>query len=219
MKRSSYWALGLLTPFTFVAAGCGQHPTPTATGHHLRHHHHRNSGGSVPSSSPSPSPSSTAPSNTASVPVSSPASPASPVLTSAPPAGGVAESNQVAATVNTVQADGTSMVNGQRDNVYLLNVTLHNPTTAMILFQLNDLVVAPSTSGASSSLNDYDMAGITQANSLFPYPIVPTHPNAVVVRVPSGRSVSGNFTVEVPNATSYSVSIAGTKGVVATFSS
>lgn len=135
-----------------------------------------------------------------------------------PPAGGVAGANQVQATVNSVQADGTAHVNGQSYDVYLLNVTLRNPTTAMILFQLNDIVVGPTGSSTAYSLNDFDLTGITEQNSLFPYPIVATHPAAVVVRVPSGASVTGDFTVETSNAPSYSVNIVGTSGAVATFS-
>jgi hypothetical protein len=130
----------------------------------------------------------------------------------------VTSANQVRASVNTVQADGTAQVSGHTDYVYLINVTLRNPTTAMILFPLADLVVGPSSITASSSLNDFDMKGITPSNSLFPYPIVPTHPQAVVVRVASGASVSGDFTVEVPPSSQYDVHIAGTSGAIATFS-
>ncbi|MDA8207171.1 MAG: hypothetical protein M0Z36_13990 [Thermaerobacter sp.] len=220
-RTTRYWALGILAPLTLAAiAGCGSHNAPLASGHHHHKHHHHRGGTAAPSSSPSsaaPS-SSTAPPSSSSVPVESPSTPPSPVLTGGPQAGGVAGPNQVQATVNRVQADGTAQVNGQTDYVYSLNVTLKNPTTAMILFSLNDIVVGPAGSKTSHSLNDYDMQGITQQNSLFPYPIVPTHPGAVVVRVPSGQSVTGDFTAEVPSASSYAVSIVGTSGAIATFS-
>lgn len=217
--RHRYLLWPLLATIAVTAAGCGHHTTPSATPSHSHHHHHRRAGSrGVPSSStPSSSPS-TAPSSSPSAPVQSQSSPTSPVLTSVPPAGGVASANQVQATVNSVKTDGSAQVNGQTDNVYLINVTLKNPTTAMILFQLNDLIVSPQGVLAASSLNDYDMTGITQQNSLFPYPIVPTHPGAVVVRVPSGQSVTGDFTVEVPVASAYQVRLAGTSGAIATFS-
>ncbi len=224
MKSSArYWALALTAPIAVLAAGCGQHSTPQAQTHHHHHHHKKNSGksSSAPPSSSSPSTAPSSPSQpptSGSVPVKSATSPSNPVLTSAPPAGGVAGANQVQATVNSVRADGTATVNGSTDYVYLLNLSLRNPTTAMILFQLNDIVVAPTGSGAQFSLNDYHMQGITQQNSLFPYPIVPIHPDAVVVRVPSGRTTSGSITVEVPPASQYSVHIVGTRGAVATFS-
>ncbi len=201
-------------PLVVIATGCGSHATPTSEGHH----HNARSHTGTPSTSPSVSPSSSAPSTSSPSPVQTHSTPNSPVLTSAPPAGGVAGSNQVKATVDSVQSDGTVQVNGETDNVYLIHTTLRNPTTAMILFQLNDIIVAPKGSTASSSLNDYSMKGITQQNSLFPYPIVPQHPEAVVVRVPSGQSVSGDFTVEVPQASAYGVALANTTGYVATFS-
>ncbi|PSR20844.1 MAG: hypothetical protein C7B45_13220 [Sulfobacillus acidophilus] len=230
-QRSMAWRLlAVSLPMMLIAVGCGQQLTPQALAHHHQKTHHKStvttSSSPSPSASASPSPSvspststtTVAPTSTSSVPVQSPSTPASPVLTSVPPAGGVASANQVQATVNTVQLDGTAAVNSQTDYVYLINVTLRNPTTAMILFPLADLVVTPSTSAASSSLNDFDMTGITPSNSLFPYPIVPTHPQAVVVRVPSGASVSGDFTVEVAPSSQYDVHIAGINGAIATFS-
>lgn len=205
-------------PLVVIASGCGSHVTPTSQGHTHHHKHNAGSHTNTPSASPSAAPSSSPPSTSSTSPVQTQSTPNSPVLTSAPPAGGVAGSNQVKATVDSVQSDGTVQVNGETDNVYLIHTTLRNPTTAMILFQLNDIIVAPKGSHASASLNDYSMKGITQQNSLFPYPIVPQHPNAVVVRVPSGQSVSGDFTVEVPQASAYGVSLANTTGYIATFS-
>lgn len=216
--KPRYWALSFIAPIALLAAGCGHHSTPTT---HTHHHPQATQSGSPSSSSsaPSTSPSSSAaPPTSGSVPVQSPSSQDKPVLTSAPPAGGVAGPNQVRARVNSVEADGTASVNGQTDNVYLLNLTLRNTTPSMILFQLNDIIVAPVGSTAPFSLNDFDMTGLTQKDSLFPYPIVPSHPSAVVVRVPSGQSVSGNITVEVPSASHYAVRIANTSGAIATFS-
>jgi hypothetical protein len=221
-RTARCWALGILAPLTLAAiAGCGSHNTPQASGrrHHQKHHHH--GGTTAPSNSTSstaPSSSTSTPPSSSSVPVQTASTPPSPVLTTGPQAGGVAGPNQVQATVNTVQADGTVQIQGQTDYVYLLNVSLRNPTTAMILFSLNDIVVGPTGSNPAYSLNDYDLRGITQQNSLFPYPIVPAHAGAVVVRVPSGQSVSGSFTVEVPKAASYTVSIVDTSGAIATFS-
>lgn len=220
-RPTRYWTLTIVAPLTLAAlSGCGAHTSPQASGHHYHHHHHRQATNNSPSSSPSSAPpsSSAAPPSSSSVPVQVASKPPSPVLTTGPQAGGVAGPNQVEATVNSVQADGTATVNGLTNYVYLLNVTLRNPTTAMILFQLNDIVVGPTGTKTAYSLNDYDLQGISQKNSLFPYPIVPQHPGAVVVRVPSGQSVTGDFTVDLPSASSYTVSIVGTSGAIATFS-
>ncbi len=203
-----YWTLALIPALGLTLAGCGHHPTTKGSSHHPHHHHQAHS-----STPPSISPSSNSPASN-----ESPSSPPSPVLTTAPPAGGVATANQIQAMVNSVAPKGTVQVNGQPYNVFLINVSLRNPTPAMILFSLNDLIVGPKGNMPQSSLNDYDLTGITPKNSLFPYPIVPAHSGAVVVRVASGTSVSGNFTVEAPPASVYSVSIANGTGTIATFS-
>ncbi|MCY0878795.1 MAG: hypothetical protein OWU84_07640 [Firmicutes bacterium] len=171
-----------------------------------------------PSLSVSPSTSTSVSSSSSSVPVQTPSTPPQPVVTAEPPVGGVTNPNQVQAAVNTVQAEGTVTVNGTPERLYLLNVTLHNPTPAMILFALNDIIVGPGNANPGSSRNDYVLTGVTASNSLFPYPIVPQHAEAVVVRVPSNRSVTGDFTVEVPVASSYSVWISGDNAPIAMFS-
>ncbi|MCY0899285.1 MAG: hypothetical protein OWU33_10205 [Firmicutes bacterium] len=227
-------ALGLMLIICVggAATACGATArTPTALSHPTRHHHHARASRAATTPSPSvastPTPSSTpstppsisvSTSTSRSVPVQTPSAPPAPVITQEPPVGGVTNPNQVEATVNRVNLEGTVRVDGSPDRLYLLNVTLRNPTPAMILFALNDILVGPGSSNPQTSRNDYVLTGVTATNSLFPYPIVPTHAEAVVVRVPSNRAVTGNLTVEVPVAPSYSVWIAGDSAPVATFS-
>lgn len=217
----------LAVPVLMVAiAGCGQqHPAASAPvkTNHKQHHTTSASPSTVPSSSPSPSASSSpsvsvsTSTSVSSLPVQSNANP-QPVLSNVPSAAGVGNPSGIRATVNSVQAEGTVTVNGSSDNLYLLNMTLRNITTSMIQFPLSDLIVAPSTTSATTSRNDYSLDGITKSDSLFPYPIVPDHASAVIVMVPSNQSVSGDFTVEVPSASHYSVRISGDSSAVATFS-
>lgn len=216
MKTKSLSWILVVPALALGVVGCGSHPTPSASKHH--HHAGKSKGSTVPSSGPSASqnPSSTS-TPSGSVPVATVSNPA-PVLTAAPPAGGVAGANQVQASVNSVQAEGNVQVNGQTEHLYLINVTLKNPTTAMILFSLSDLIVGPSQAEPVSSLNDFNLTGVSQQNSLFPYPIVPQHASAVTANVPSGQSVSGSFTVEVPLASHYSIWISEESGAIATFS-
>ena len=218
-RRLLGWIIGAPV-MTLAVAGCGTHAANVSAPHHTAHHH---SGGSAPASSPSVSPSvstsvstSTSTSTAQSVPVSNNPNP-QPVLSTAPSGGGVGNTTGIRASVNKVTAEGTVSVGSATDNLYLVNMTLKNVTTSMIPFALSDVVVAANN--ASSSRNDYSMKGITQQNSLFPYPIVPSHAQAVVVMVQSNQTVSGDFTVEVPQASQYAVRISGSPSPIATFSS
>ena len=220
-RRLLGWIIGAPV-MTLAVAGCGTHAANVSAPHHTAHHH---SGGSAPASSPSVSPSvstsvstSTSTSTAQSVPVSNNPNP-QPVLSTAPSGGGVGNTTGIRASVNKVTAEGTVSVGSATDNLYLVNMTLKNVTTSMIPFALNDVVVAPANSNASSSRNDYSLKGITEQSSLFPYPIVPTHAQAVVVMVQSNQSVTGDFTVEVPQASQYAVRISGSPSPIATFSS
>ncbi len=211
-KTSFLWGSVALAALV-LAAGCGSQPTPAATGHH--HHHHSTQSQQPSSPSTSPSTSSSAPATSSSATPSSTPSAPSPVLTQV---GGVATANQARVTINSVQSEGQVTVNGQADQLYLFNITLKNTTPGMILFPMSDLVIGPAASSASSSRNDYSLQGITQQNSLFPYPIVPEHASAVVREVPSGQSVTGNMTVEVPESQQYAIWISGDPNPIAKFS-
>lgn len=215
MNRISFlWGSAALAALV-LAAGCGSQPTPTAAGHH---HHHNATQSQQPSSPPpttSPSTSSSAPAtSSASAPSSTPRAP-SPVLTQV---GGVTTANQARVTINSVQSEGQVTANGQAEQLYLFNITLKNTTPGMILFPMSDFVIGPAGSSVSSSRNDYSLEGITQQNSLFPYPIVPEHASAVVREVPSGQSVTGNMTVEVPESSQYAIWISGDPNPIAKFS-
>jgi len=102
--------------------------------------------------------------------------------------------------------------------VYLINMSLKNITTSVIPFALDDVIVAPTGSSVTHSRNDYSLSGVTQENSLFPYPLVPSHAEAVVTLINSNTSVSGYFTAEVPIANQYAVHISGNASAIATFS-
>lgn len=213
---------GLMVPAAAIAlAGCGHPSTPVAATHHHKNTAHHHAAKSTSPTSPSTSPSvsvSASTSTSTTLPVQSASTEPQPVVTAAPPGGGVATPNQVQATVNSVLAEGTVTVSGQTEHLYLINLTLHNTTTGMILFPLNDVIVGPSHTTVTRSRNDYRLTGITQQNSLFPYPIVPNHPQAVVRQVPSGASVTGSLTVEVPSASRYAIWISGENAPIATFS-
>ncbi len=213
-KNSFLWGSATLAALV-LAAGCGSQPTPTASGHH--HHHKSTKSHQHSSQSPSPSPSASSsptPTTTSSSPSSTPSAP-SPVLTQV---GGVATANQARVTINSVESEGQVTVSGQTEQLYLFNITLKNVTPGMILFPMSDFIIGPASSSVSSSRNDYSLEGISQQSSLFPYPIVPQHASAVVREVPSGQSVTGNMTVEVPEASQYAIWISGNPAPIAKFS-
>lgn len=196
------------------AAGCGHHSSAPA--HHTRHHHRR----ATPSTSSTPSSTTTTPTPTpsrTSVPVSQNTSHSSPSVSVAN-GGGVGGTNGLNVTIVSVTAEGQVSVNGATDNLYLIRLNVKNMTTSVVPFALNDVWVYPSAASAGPSRNDYSLKGITQQNSLFPYPIVPQHASAVEVMVQSDQTVTGDFTVEVPQASHYAVRIRGSSQPIATFS-
>lgn len=222
-RQSLIWIVALAS-LSAMAAGCGSHVSKTAAGHHVTHHHQAPTS---PSSSTSPSPTPTAtPSSspttsnhaTTSVAVQQNPNP-SPVVSNQPTGGGVGTTAGLRITVQSVQPHGIVNVNGQTDAVYDINLSLHNITTSMIQFALSDIVVAPSGTKPALSRNDYDLSGISSQNSLFPAPIVPNHAQAVVRLIPSNQTVSGMFSVEVPQASHYTIEVTGFSSPIATFSS
>ncbi|NMP22538.1 hypothetical protein [Sulfobacillus harzensis] len=196
-----------------ATAGCGHQANISSGPHHPKHHQ----------TQPTPSPtanttSSTAPPTSSSTPVSVSQSSSTPAPSvSIGTGGGVGGTNGLRATVLSVTAEGQVNVNGSTDNLYLIRLSLKNMTTSVIPFALNDVSVVPSGSQNGASRNDYSLKGVTQQNSLFPYPIVPQHASAVDVMVQSNQTATGVFTVEVPPASRYAIRVSGSASPIATF--
>ncbi len=214
-QRLFFWGGVALFVATGIA-GCGHHSSAPA--HHTQHHHRRATPSTSPSATTTPTSSPSTPStpSTTSVPVSQNASNASPSVSQVS-GGGVGGTDNLRARVQSVTAEGRVSVNGATDNLYLVRLSLQNMTTSVVPFALNDVWVYPSGTKAGPSRNDYSLKGITQQNSLFPYPIVPQHASAVQVMIQSDQTVTGDFTVEVPQATRYAVQISGRSGPIAIF--
>lgn len=97
---------------------------------------------------------------------------------------------------------GTATTSGNRLPVWLLRLSITNPTTAMVPLVLNDFSVVPSGATGTYSYNDSAASALTSSNSLF-WPISASDPAAHPAYVPSGATVTGDVTVEAPTATQY----------------
>ncbi len=191
---SSVVSLGMLG----LAAGCGQSPT-TASG--------TNFGGSshtpAPrrSSVPSKTPTSSSPA-TSGAPVST--TPSLTFHTPAPPQAGVY--SEMFIHITQVTSEGSLVVNGHHMDTYSLNVTVHNPTSAMIPLSLNDFTVEPlHASQYSYSDNDVKTSSLSAQTTLFPLPINASDPSLAIRYIEPGASVHGLVTVMVPPSSSYQV--------------
>lgn len=190
-----------------VLAGCGNAvslPQPHLTSP---------SAPSLPSSpaTPSPAPSSSAPSGSGSavahtsVPAttssrsaasSAPASPTPP----APP--GTGSYTELKISVTKVVPEGTAYTSGHALNLYLLDIKVTNPTSAIITMALNDFSAVSATSQAYS-WNDYAETGLSSSNSFFPFPVTPASPQSTQVDIFPNQSRTGAVTVQVAPATQY----------------
>ena len=189
-----------------AAAGCGQSSPPSS-----------NASFGAPHVTPSPAPTSSTTSPSASVAASSPApSTTTPPSTPAPPQAGVY--SQMTVQVAHVAPEGSQNVSGQRVAVYALSLSIHNPTSAMIPLYLNDLSVEPQGAAYRYSYNDRATAGLTSANSLFPWPVDAQAPGSVTAYVQPGGTLAGTITVEVAPAADYQVVWGGQSTPAATFS-
>lgn len=117
-----------------------------------------------------------------------------------------------------VVPEGSQNVSGQRVAVYALSLSIHNPTSAMIPLYLNDLSVEPQGAAYRYSYNDRATAGLTSANSLFPWPVDAQAPGSVTAYVQPGGTLAGTITVEVAPAADYQVVWGGQSTPAATFS-
>lgn len=183
-----------------AAAGCGQSSPPSS-----------NASFGAPHVTPSPAPTSSTTSPSASPAASSPA----PASTPAPPQAGVY--SQMTVQVAQVAPEGYQNVSGQRVVVYALSLSIHNPTSAMIPLYLDDLSVEPQGASYRYSYNDRATAGLTSANSLFPWPVDAQAPGSVTAYVQPGGTLAGTITVEVAPAANYQVVWGGQSTPAATF--
>ncbi|MDA8200611.1 MAG: hypothetical protein M0Z54_14520 [Thermaerobacter sp.] len=97
---------------------------------------------------------------------------------------------------------GTATTSGNRLPVWLVRLSITNPTTALVPLMLNDFTVVPSGATGTNSYNDSAAGALTSTNSLF-WPISTSDPAAHPAYIPSGATVTGDVTVEVSTATQY----------------
>jgi hypothetical protein len=120
---------------------------------------------------------------------------------SAPPPGPGNYSGLTVQVVAMTQV-GTATTSGTRLPVWLIRLSVTNPTTAMVPLELNDFSVVPVGAAGTYSYNDSAAAALTSANSLF-WPIDVQDPGAHPAFIPSGATVTGDVTVEVKSAAQY----------------
>jgi hypothetical protein len=196
--RKMRWHMGFLALVMGITAGCGG-GTPAAAGHATVR-----SSAAVPSVPPSSTPAPSSPAQASSTSAAPPPSFSGSVWSPVAPAG-VGSPAGLKVSVLNVTPDGQS---GNK-KVYLVDLSLTNITSSMILLTLNEFnVVAP---GHTTLYSDNDLVGrgLTSENSLFPYPLTPKDPIATTVEIPSGAQVNGDVTVIVPPASAYTVLLAG----------
>lgn len=97
---------------------------------------------------------------------------------------------------------GTASTSGSRLPVWLVRLSITNPTTALVPLTLNDFSVVPTGAAGTYSWNDSAAQSLSSTNSLF-WPISTSDPAAHPAYVPSGATVTGDVTVEVPTASQY----------------
>jgi len=212
------WASAILASVVLLT-GCGiseastppaHHTHTTAPAHHSHHHQHH-SGGSGSSSGTgngtqtgnsttngtgSGTSNGTGYGNNTTNNSNSTGSGGTPVP---PPAG--AYSDLTVQVVAMTQV-GTANTSGANLPVWLVRLSITNPTTAMVPLELNDFSVVPVGSAGVYSWNDSDAAALTATNSLF-WPIDTTDPGAHPAFIASGATVTGDVTVEVKSAARY----------------
>lgn len=220
--------LTLLGLFTGIAttlvslSGCGTAQTASTTTPTTR-----TSSQQSPSPSPSPSPSqSSSPSSTQSATSPSSSAPSSKTIvtstspsknyTKNPPPPNAGAYSDLILKVNQVTSEGTAASSGRSLSLLRLKVTVTDPTSSMIALSMNDFAVMPSgQTGYVSSWNDYTTKGLTSSNTLFPFPFSPKSPQSYTILTRTGVSVTGDITVQVPNASQYRIVWASSHGKVA----
>jgi len=218
MIKRPVWTLGIsLALFGSVLTGCGQAPashhahTPTTRAHHPTASQSRPT--ITPTSSPPshPIPQPTPVVTQAVVPPSPSFAGSAPWTPNAP--AGVGSPAGLKVSVTNVRTEGSLL--GQR--VLLLQLTLTNITSSLILFTLNDFTVSATDQSNRYSQNDAISTGLSRTNSLFPYPLTPRVPEATTLEIPSGATVHGAVTVVFPPAPNYRFWLAGAMHPAATF--
>lgn len=101
-----------------------------------------------------------------------------------------------------VKADGTASTSGVSEAVYLVTITVHNPTSGVVNLYLNDFSAVKPGGPFKYSWNDYVTSGLSSQNSLFPWPVHPSTPASNMRYVFPGNSITGAVTVEVPAGSS-----------------
>lgn len=116
-----------------------------------------------------------------------------------PPAGSYSDLTVQVVAMTQV---GTADTSGVSLPVWLVRLSITNPTTAMVPLELNDFSVVPVGSAGVYSWNDSDASALTATNSLF-WPIDTADPGAHPAFIASGATVTGDVTVEVKSAAHY----------------
>ncbi|OLZ11708.1 hypothetical protein [Sulfobacillus thermosulfidooxidans] len=217
-KRSYRWlALPLPLSLMMILAGCGFHSASTT--HHTIQAHSSTAPTASPSPSPSPSPSSV-PSSVAPSPSQSSTTPSQDQSVTPPPPPGAGSYRELHIVVEHATNEGTTTINGQSLQIDLLTLKVENPTSGIIGLALNDVSVLAGNN--SYSWNDFSSKGLSENNSLFPYPPTPKSPSADVTQILPDRPLTGDITVLVPARSSYELVFNGTTDPTssqATFSS
>ncbi|PSR34408.1 MAG: hypothetical protein C7B46_05690 [Sulfobacillus benefaciens] len=153
---------------------------------------------SSPSQSPSPSPgpSSSSPSITPSTSSSPTTSQTAPV----PP--GAGPYTDLSIHVVNVTPEGKASSSGTPLSLYLIKLSVYNPTSSLVSLALNDFTVVTAGSTAYS-WNDYVTTGITGTTSFFPFPIHASVPGSDTVNIFPDQTHTGYVTIQVPAADHY----------------
>lgn len=223
MKPNVLVSALVLSTGGLLLAGCGS-PSHQSSGKppHSSHSHSKTSSTPSVTSSTSSSPSSPSGSGT---PTSSSTSPSitnlqSSTVSASPPAPpGAGSYSELQVKLDSVQPEGTATTTGTPLNLYLLKITVTNPTSSVISIALNDFTVSPLSHPGTYSWNDYVTTGITSSNSLFPFPLYPRSPRATVLNAFPSQSYTGLVTIQVPSASKYGLmwNQSGTTNALATF--
>ncbi len=157
-----------------------------------------------PSSSPSQSPSqSPSPSSTSPSPSITPSTSSTPATSqTAPVPPGAGPYTDLSIHVVNVTPEGQASSSGTPLSLYLVKLSVYNPTSSLVALALNDFAVV-TVGSTAYSWNDYATTGITSTTSFFPFPIHASVPGSDTVNIFPDQTHTGYVTVQVPTATHY----------------
>jgi hypothetical protein len=104
--------------------------------------------------------------------------------------------------VVNVTPEGQASSSGAPLSLYLIKLSVYNPTSSLVSLALNDFTVVTAGSTAYS-WNDYVTTGITATTSFFPFPIHASVPGSDTVNIFPDQTHTGYVTIQVPTAAHY----------------